>query len=88
VESGWWHPHKGGLEAETEVYGTGGYARIFPREEPSEDYEHCTQPMYTAQMREFLGAIAEGRPPRPNGEDGRVVMQVVEGAYASAGWGP
>jgi len=42
VESGWWQPHKEGLEAETEVYGTGGYARIFPREEPSEDYEHCT----------------------------------------------
>ena len=86
VESGWWHPHKEGLEAETEVYGTGGYARIFPREEPSEDYEHCTQPMYTAQMGEFLGAIAEGRPPRPSGEDGRVVMRIVEDAYASAGW--
>ena len=51
VESGWWQPHKEGLEAETEVYGTKGYGRIFPREEPSEDYEHCTQPMYTAQMR-------------------------------------
>jgi predicted dehydrogenase len=86
VESGWWHPHKEGLEAETEVYGTGGYARIFPREEPSEDYEHCTQPMYTAQMREFLGAIADGRPPRPSGQDGRVVMRIVEEAYASAGW--
>jgi predicted dehydrogenase len=86
VESGWWHPHKEGLEAETEVYGTGGFARIFPREEPSEDYEHCTQPMYTEQMREFLGAIEEGRSPRPSGEDGRVVMQVVEDAYASAGW--
>lgn len=86
VESGWWHPHKEGLEAETEVYGTGGYARIFSREEPSEDYEHCTQPMYTSQMREFLGAIAEGRPPRPSGEDGRVVMRIVEDAYASAGW--
>ena len=33
------------------MYGTRGYARIFPREAPSEDYEHCTQPMYTAQMR-------------------------------------
>jgi predicted dehydrogenase len=86
VESGWWHPHKEGLEAETEVYGTGGYARIFPREEPGEDYEHCTQPMYTEQMREFLGAIAEGRPPRPSGEDGRVVMRIVEEAYASARW--
>ena len=86
VESGWWHAHKEGLEAETEVYGTAGYTRIFPREEPSEDYEHCTQPMYTTQMREFLGAIAEGRQPRPSGEDGRVVMRVVGDAYASAGW--
>lgn len=83
VESGWWQPHKEGLEADTEVYGTGGYARIFPREEPSEDYEHCTQPMYTAQMREFLTAIEQGRQPRPSGVDGRVVMEVVERAYDS-----
>jgi predicted dehydrogenase len=87
VESGWWHPHKEGMEADTEVYGTGGYARIFPREEPSEDYEHCTQPMYSEQMREFLGAIEDGRPPRPSGADGRIVMQVVERAYASAAGG-
>ena len=85
VESGWWHPHKEGLEAETEVYGTRGYARIFPREEPGEDYEHCTQPMYSAQIAEFLGAVSQGRSPRPNGEDGRVVMQVVDEAYRSAG---
>jgi predicted dehydrogenase len=84
VESGWWQPHKEGLEAETEVYGTQGYARIFPREEPSQDYEHCAQPMYTAQMQEFLGAIEAGRPPRPSGTDGRVVLEVVERAYASA----
>jgi len=84
VEAGWWQPHTEGLEAETEVYGTGGYARIFPREEPSADYEHCTQPMYTTQMQEFLGAIEGGRQPRPSGEDGRVVLQVVEQAYASA----
>ena len=84
VESGWWQPHKEGLEAETEVYGTGGYARIFPREEPSEDYEHCTQPMYTAQMREFFGAIDDGRQPLPSGEDGRAVIEIVEAAYASA----
>jgi predicted dehydrogenase len=84
VESGWWQPHKEGLEAETEVYGTGGYARIFPREEPSEDYEHCTQPMYTAQMLAFLGGIEAGRAPRPTGEDGRVVIEIVEQAYDSA----
>ena len=40
--------------------------------------------MYTAQMREFLTAIAEGRPPSPSGEDGRVVVQVAQDAYAAA----
>ena len=85
VESGWWQPHLGGLEADTEVYGTTGYARIWPAEAPSPDYEHCTQPMYSAQVAEFLDAIGEGRQPRPSGEDGRVVMQVVEDAYRSAG---
>ncbi len=84
VECGWWQPHLGGLEADTEVYGTGGYRRIWPPEELPEGDEHCTQPMYTAQVREFLDSIAEGRDPRPNGEDGRIVMQVVERAYASA----
>ncbi len=88
VESGWWHPHLGGLEADTEVYGTTGYARIWPPEPPSEDYEHVTQPMFTAQMKEFLDAIAEGRKPRPSGQDGRAVMQVVEMAYASTKEGP
>jgi predicted dehydrogenase len=87
IESGWWHPHTEGMEADTEVYGTKGYARIFPREEPSEDYDHGSQPMYTEQMREFLRSIEEGRSPHPTGEDGRVVMQVVERAYASAAGG-
>ncbi len=85
VESGWWQPHLGGLEADTEVYGTKGYARIWPPEPPSADYEHCSQPMYSAQIAEFLDAIGEGRAPRPSGEDGRIVMQVVEEAYRSAG---
>jgi predicted dehydrogenase len=84
VESGWWHVHKEGMEADTEVYGAKGYARIFPREEPSESYEHCTQPMYTAQMKEFLDAVAERRQPHPSGEDGRVVMQIVEDAERSS----
>jgi predicted dehydrogenase len=83
VESGWWQPHLEGLEADTEVFGTGGYDRIWSPEVPSKGYEHCTQPMYTNQMREFLDAIEEGRPPRPSGLDGRVVMQVVESAYRS-----
>jgi len=73
------------MEADTEVYGTKGYARIFPREEPSEDHDHAPQSMYTAQMHEFLSAIEQGRAPKPSGNDGRVVMEVVERANASAG---
>jgi predicted dehydrogenase len=86
VESGWWQPELGGLEAETEVYGTGGYARIFGfTEPPTPDYEHCPQSMYTAQMAEFCDALRDGRPPRPTGAESRVTMQVVEEAYRSAG---
>ena len=84
VESGWWQPHLGGLEADTEVYGTRGYARIWPPEPPSDDYEHCTQPMYSAQVKEFLDAIGSGRQPAPSGEDGRVVMRIVEDVYRTA----
>jgi predicted dehydrogenase len=88
VESGWWQPHLGGLEADTEVYGTKGYARIWPAEAPAANYEHCTQPMYSAQVAEFLDAIRKGRQPRPSGEDGRVVIRIVEDAYRSAGLRP
>jgi len=85
VESGWWQPHLGGLEAETEVYATEGYARIFGYTEPPEpDYQHCPQSMYTAQMAEFCAALRDGREPTPTGADGRIVMQVVEDAYRSA----
>ena len=84
VESGWWQPRAGGLEADTEVYGTSGYARIWPPEPAPEGYDHGSQPMYTAQMAEFLDAIAAGREPRSSGEDGRIVMRVVEEAYRSS----
>jgi predicted dehydrogenase len=85
VESGWWHAHLEGLEADTEVYGTSGYARLWPTTEMPEGYEHCSQPMYSAQMAEFIDAVLAGRQPRPSGEDGAVVMEVVERAYRSAG---
>ena len=85
VESGWWHPHLAGLEADTEVYGTAGYARIWDFTEGPEGYEHCAQPMYSAQVAEFIDAVSEGRQPRPSGEDGAVVMDAVDRAYRSAG---
>jgi predicted dehydrogenase len=67
------------------MFGTGGYARIWDFIEEPEGYEHCAQPMYSAQMAEFIEGIAEGRQPRPSGDDGAVVMDVVDRAYRSAG---
>jgi predicted dehydrogenase len=84
IEAGWWQPHLGGLEADTELYGTGGYARVWNRTEPPPGQEHVSQAMFTAQIGEFVGAVAAGRQPRPSGEDGRVVMEIVEQAYAVA----
>src|SRR6185437_8873249 len=81
VESGWWQPHLAGLEADTEVYGTGGYDRIWHFTEGPPGYEHCAQPMYSAQMAAFLDAVSRGEQPRPSGEDGLVVMRVVDEAY-------
>jgi predicted dehydrogenase len=84
VEAGWWQPHLAGREADTEVYGTRGYARIWPADPAQGHDEGTLAPMYAAQIAEFLGSIGEGRRPRPSGEDGRVVLQVVEEALGSA----
>ena len=84
VESGWWQPHLSGLEADTEVYGTRGYARIWDFTEEPPGYEHCAQPMFSAQMREFVDAASEGRQPRPGPGDGLAVMRIVNDAYRSA----
>ena len=73
VESGWWQPHLAGLEADTEVYGTGGYDRIWHFTEGPPGYEHCAQPMYSAQMAAFLDAVVAGRAAAPErrGRPGR-----------------
>jgi predicted dehydrogenase len=84
VECGWWQPHLAGLEAETEVYGTGGYAAVFGFTDEPAGYEHCTQPMYSAQVAEFVDAVRVGRQPEPSGEHSLVVAEICDAAYRSA----
>ena len=74
------------MEADTEVYGRVGTVAS-PSRGAGEDYEHA-RAMYTAQMAEFLGAVAEGGPPRPTSDDGVVVMRVVGTARPPAEGGP
>jgi predicted dehydrogenase len=89
VECGWWQPRLDGVEADTEVYGTAGYERIWPQftpaSRPPEGYEHCSLPMYSAQMADFLHCCSTGETPVASAEVGLVAMRIVEAAYRDAG---
>jgi predicted dehydrogenase len=85
VEFGWWQPRLAGLEAETEVLGTGGGARIWPEQPPVEEgYEHCSVPMYAAQLADVVRCCRDGGTPLASAEVGRTALAIVEQAYASA----
>ncbi len=88
VESGWWQPVLDGVEAETEVYATGGHARIWPAftaaTPPPADYDHCALDMYAAQMADFVACCATGRTPVASAEVGLEAVRIVEAAYSSA----
>ena len=89
VECGWWQPRLDGVEADTEVYGTAGYERIWPQFTPAtlaaEDYVHCAPPMYAAQMADFARCCVTGGRPVADAGVGRTALQVTELAYRSAG---
>ncbi len=98
VESGWWHPHTDGPEASTGVYGTRGFAQLFPtylkiendgsidRIEPEfqSREEHCDQAIYTAQMEYFIACVRNNTVPVPGIHEGQVVVDIVDAAYTSS----
>ncbi len=98
IESGWWHPHMDGPEAGTKLYGTKGYASLYPTQvktvvDGKEDVftpdfperkEHCDQHMYTGQMQEFVRVIREEAPVSPGAEEGLINVRIVEAAYRSS----
>jgi predicted dehydrogenase len=89
VEAGWWQPRLEGVEAETEVYGTAGHLRIWPEftahTPPPAHYVHCSLPMYTAQMADFVTCARTGATPLASAAVGIAALEIVEQAYRSAG---
>ncbi|GGW28436.1 Gfo/Idh/MocA family protein [Arenibacter certesii] len=98
IESGWWHPHMDGPEASTSLFGTKGYANLFPTylkmkngedaittvpELPKRD-EHCDQIIYTRQMEHFVSCIKTRDQPVPGLVEGQTVLDIVDAAYTSA----
>ncbi|MCB9532489.1 MAG: Gfo/Idh/MocA family oxidoreductase [Myxococcales bacterium] len=98
IESGWWNPHMDGPEASTQLFGTQGYARLFPNElrrtgdDPNTNRaaqfppraEHCAQEIYDAQLEGFVESIRTGVPPLASTDVGTVVMDICDAAYRSA----
>lgn len=84
VECGWWQPRLDGVEADTEVYGTAGYQRIWPQftaaTPPPADYEHCSLAMYQAQMADFAHCCATGDTPVASADVGLTAMRIVDAA--------
>lgn len=99
IESGWWQPHMDGPEAGTGIFGTKGYANLFPTflkmttgEEsfkktipdlPTRE-EHCDQTMYDRQMAHFILSIQKNIQPNPGLSEGQVVLNIVNAAYKSS----
>ena len=98
IESGWWQPHMDGPEASSGIFGTKGYASLFPTflkikngeasdiitpELPKRE-DHCDQIIYTRQMEHFVACIKDRNQPSPGVLEGQIVMNIVDAAYESA----
>jgi len=98
VESGWWQPHMDGPEAATGIYGTKGYANVFPTflkykvgntpgkfdaKLPAKT-EHCDQSMYTRQMEHYVDCIRTRKTPVPGLIEGQIILDIVDAAYKSS----
>ncbi|MRI01187.1 hypothetical protein GH721_11660 [Kriegella sp. EG-1] len=99
IESGWWHPHMDGPEAAAGIFGTKGYASLFPTflkmttgEETFEKIipelpireEHCDQVIYSRQMEHFVSSIRNNETPIPGILEGQIVLEIVDAAYKSS----
>jgi len=99
IESGWWQPHMDGPEASAGIFGTKGYASLFPTflkiTKGKESFEkivpdlpkreeHCDQVIYTRQMEHFIAAIKNQNQPSPGLTEGQIVLNIVDAAYESA----
>ncbi|MHC4584416.1 MAG: Gfo/Idh/MocA family protein [Planctomycetota bacterium] len=98
IESGWWHPHADGPEAGTQLFGTLGYASLFPTcwekkkgekiekivPDMPERKEHCDQVIYSRQMKHFIECLRNHTSPISGMIQGQAVLRIVDSAYESA----
>ncbi len=99
VECGWWQPHADGPEAGTRLFGTRGYASLFPTllrsrgpegggdEEPGgfgPRRPHGLPAMYEAQAARFVAVLRGESTPAAPGHVALGTQAVLEAAYESS----
>lgn len=96
IESGWHNPHSDGSEASTQLFGTNGYARVFPTEvryKKNGDWISESPPaaqgdevlkMYQAQADHFVDCALNNKKPVASAAAGMTACQIVDAAYASS----
>jgi predicted dehydrogenase len=97
IESGWWQPHSDGPEAATRLFGTKGFASVFPTNyklktdgfkeivpELTEREDHCSQVIYDREMSHFIKCVRDRSLPTSGIKEGQIVMQIVDAAYKSS----
>jgi predicted dehydrogenase len=95
-ESGWNFPHISGVEASTEIWGTKGYARLFPTSvqmkvngvwgefKPTEVESHTSTNPYNRQVDDFVDSIIKNHDCLVGYEVGLDNLLICEKAYDSA----
>lgn len=87
-----------GPEAGTRLFGTKGYASLFPTElkfkvndqagnfkvEMPVKEEHCDQSIYDRQLEYFVDCIIKRITPSPGLKEGLAVLKIVDAAYESS----
>jgi len=96
IESGWNNPYADGGEASTQVFGTRGYARVFPTEaryflngrwgvfRPEDEEPHQGLLMYQREISHFIECILSKKKPINSGQVGLEAMRIVDAAYQSS----
>lgn len=96
IEFGWNNPYADGGEASTQIFGTKGYARVFPTEvryflegrwgifKPEEKQPHQSLLMYQREIDHFVECILSKKKPINSGKIGLEAVKIIEVAYRSS----
>ena len=96
IETGHNHPYADGKEASTQLFGTKGYARVFPTEvqykigdiwgtyKPDTNEYHLSPRMYQEEIDHFIDCIIHDKKSIIEGTDAMENIKIIDAAYQSS----